>query len=193
MFEKKLAGQALVVADEGDRHPSMSETDSHGVSWEHHGYILEVRPQGGAPFRVEAKCKVPTFSSPQPGDMVNVLYAPKGHKTEMVIEGDPRYDPKIKREQRKQQKQQQATDFKALLQGANPEDLPSAGADSELQDLIDLEHQGFVDGHEMEEARWKVPDKCPECGAPVDQSVASVAKHPICPFCEKPLPCQPLG
>jgi hypothetical protein len=39
--------------------------------------------------------------------------------------------------------------------------------------------------------RWVVPTKCPECGASVDQSRASVAAHPTCAYCSKPLPCQP--
>jgi hypothetical protein len=39
--------------------------------------------------------------------------------------------------------------------------------------------------------RWKVPEMCPECGARVDQSVASMANHPTCEFCKAPLPCEP--
>jgi hypothetical protein len=39
--------------------------------------------------------------------------------------------------------------------------------------------------------RWRVPTKCPECGAPVDQSTASLAEHPSCDYCHKPLPCEP--
>jgi hypothetical protein len=38
--------------------------------------------------------------------------------------------------------------------------------------------------------RWKVPETCPECGARVDQSTASMANHPTCEFCNKPLPCE---
>jgi hypothetical protein len=37
-----------------------------------------------------------------------------------------------------------------------------------------------------------VPEVCPECGARVDQSVASVAEHPTGDFCQNPLPCQPV-
>ncbi|MHB8463411.1 MAG: hypothetical protein ACYDH6_15870 [Acidimicrobiales bacterium] len=41
--------------------------------------------------------------------------------------------------------------------------------------------------------RWKVPEQCPECGARVDQSVESLAEHPMCHFCQKPLPCEPVA
>jgi hypothetical protein len=41
--------------------------------------------------------------------------------------------------------------------------------------------------------RWQVPEICPSCGAPVDQSRASVAAHPACAMCHVALPCQPLA
>ena len=40
--------------------------------------------------------------------------------------------------------------------------------------------------------QWIVPEVCPECGARVNQSVASVAEHPACEFCRSPLPCEPV-
>ena len=42
-----------------------------------------------------------------------------------------------------------------------------------------------------DQPRWKVPETCPECGARVDQSIASMAEHPTCRYCAQPLPCQP--
>jgi hydrogenase maturation factor HypF (carbamoyltransferase family) len=41
-----------------------------------------------------------------------------------------------------------------------------------------------------EEPRWIVPATCTECGARIDQSRASMAEHPTCPYCAKPLPCR---
>jgi hypothetical protein len=38
---------------------------------------------------------------------------------------------------------------------------------------------------------WHVPTHCPDCGAPVDQAVASVAAHPVCAYCRHPIPCDP--
>ena len=38
---------------------------------------------------------------------------------------------------------------------------------------------------------WHVPTHCPDCGAPVDEAVASVAAHPVCAYCRHSLPCDP--
>jgi hypothetical protein len=133
---------------------------------------VEVRPDGGEPVRVETKAKVPIFHKPQPGDVVTVSFDPKSHKTEIHIEGDPRYDPKLIRAKDKQDRTAQA---EALLNGAP---VPAA--------------RGVVH-HIADEPRWNVPATCPECGARVDQSTASFAAHPVCTYCAKPLPCEPVG
>ena len=46
---------------------------------------------------------------------MTVRYDPKSQQTEIQIEGDPRYDPKLVRENKKQQKAARA---EALLSGA---------------------------------------------------------------------------
>lgn len=181
MFGKKLPAEAVILADEGAG--KMMMTDSHGVDWEHHTYVLEVHPAGEQPFRAEAKAKVPLFGAPEPGQSFHVLYEPKNHKTEIVIEGDPRYDPAIKRAQRKQAQAQEVANAKALLKGADPGALPHpAGTvleDPELQDLMDLEA--------LEAARppeGALPKFCPACGAAVDPAAATaMGKHPKCPSC----------
>jgi hypothetical protein len=99
------------------------DTDIHGVDWDHHKYIVEVRPAGGEPFRVETKVKVPIFGKPHPGDMVKVSYDPKSRKTEIHIEGDPRYDPKLIRAKDKQDRTAQT---EALLNGTP---APAGGED----------------------------------------------------------------
>jgi hypothetical protein len=38
---------------------------------------------------------------------------------------------------------------------------------------------------------WHVASHCPDCGAPVDIAVASVAAHPVCEYCRHPVPCDP--
>ncbi len=38
---------------------------------------------------------------------------------------------------------------------------------------------------------WHVPTHCPDCGAPVDEAVASVAAHPVCEYCRHSLPRDP--
>jgi len=170
MFDNKVPAEAQVLADEGSGN--VVDTDMHGVVWDHHKYILEVRPPGAAPIRVETKAKVPIRYAPQPGDIVKVSYNPKNHKTEIQIEGDPRYDPKLIRANKKQQR---AAETQALLSGA-----PATAASGVVHGLID------------DEPQWIVPEVCPGCGARVDQSVASVAEHPACEFCHQPLPCKPV-
>jgi hypothetical protein len=92
--------------------------------------------------------------------------------TEIQIEGDARYDPKLVRANTKQQR---AAETQALLSGA-----PAAAT------------SGVVHGLVTDEPQWIVPEVCPECGARVDQSTASVAEHPTCEFCHQPLPCKPV-
>ena len=169
MFDKKVQAEALILDDEGSGH--VVDTDVHGVDWDHHKYIVEVRPDGAEPFRVETKVKVAIFHKPQPGDVVKVSYDPKNHKTEIHIEGDPRYDPKLIRAKSKQDRTARA---EALLSGA-----PAPAASGVVHYLAD------------DEPRWNVPATCPECGARVDQSTASFAEHPTCTYCAKPLPCEP--
>jgi hypothetical protein len=171
MFDKKVQGEALILDDEGAGH--VVDTDIHGVDWDHHKYIVEVRPDGGPPFRVETKVKVPIFSKPRPGDVVKVSYDPKNQKTEIHIEGDPRYDPKLIRARDKQDRTAQA---QALLNGA-----PAAAV------------SGVVHHIAHDEPMRNLPAACPECGARVDQFTASFAEHPTCTYCGKPLPREPAG
>jgi len=170
MFEKMIDAEARILADEGSGN--VMNTDFHGVHWYHHTYILEVHPPAGEKFRIEARAKVALGHTPQPGDTVRVSFSPKNQKTEIHTEGDPRYDPRLARGAEKQQRE---AERQALLDGA-----PSpAGA-------------GVVHGIVDDGPQWIVPEVCPECGARVDQSVASVAEHPTCEFCKNPLPCQPV-
>jgi hypothetical protein len=81
MLDQKSQAEAMILDDLGSGNTVT--TDMHGVDWDHHKCILEVRPAG--------------------------------HKTEIQVESDPRYDPNIIRENRKQQK---ASREQALLSGA---------------------------------------------------------------------------
>jgi len=101
----------------------------------------------------------------------HVSFDPKSHKTEIHIEGDPRYDPKLIRVKDKQDRAARAG---ALLNGAP---VPAASG------VVHVVHHVVDD-----EPRWQVPATCPECGARVDQSTAAFAEHPACAYCAKPLP-----
>jgi len=173
MFDKKAQAQAEALVLDRSGPGSVVDRDMHGVDWEHRKYILEVRPAGGEPFRVETKAKVPISSKPGEGDTVKVSYDPKNHKTQIEIGGDPRYDPALIRAGRKQQG---AARRETLLAGAP---APAAAGVVHYTNVVD------------DEPRWVVPATCPECGARVDQSAQSMAEHPRCEYCSKPLPVEP--
>jgi hypothetical protein len=166
MFGEKAQAQAVILASH--LHGNTTSRDFHGVDWEHRTYILEIRPGDRTPFRVETKAKVPIFSKPQQGDVVQVSYEVKNHKTEIQIEGDPRYDPALVREKR--QREHAAQDA-ALLSGA-----PAATAGPRYDP--------------GEEPRWAVPALCPACGAKVDQATAPFEESPKSGLCGQPLPCE---
>jgi len=167
----------------------------HGTEWEHRKYILEVRPAGQHPFRVETKAKVPAFDHPAEGDGVTVTFDARSHKAEMHIEGDPRYDPKLIREAKKHR---EADRRQALLSGrpdpavvARSRDAADRALAHNAEELSWSRHHASVAHPRPEphlEPEWTVPATCPECGARVDQSAGAVAEHPRCEYCSNPLP-----
>jgi len=56
--------------------------------------------------------------------------------------------------------------------------------------ILDLESIGNVTDTDIHGVHWDAI--CPECGARVDQSRASMTEHPTCEYCAKPLPCEPV-
>jgi hypothetical protein len=166
MFEKEEQAEALVLEAE----PTASDVQDTGMEHEHRKYILEVRPAGQQPFRVETKAWVTIIAHPERGDTVTVSYDPRTHKTHMHIDGDPRYDLNLIRESRKQH---EVARREALLSGA-----PDPQA----------ERWAHHASHVHDEPHWTVPAACPQCGARNDQDAASTAEHPRCQYCENPLP-----
>jgi hypothetical protein len=55
-------------------------------------YVIEVRPQNGAPFETELRDAFSAFLRPKPGDLVKVRWNPKSGKVAFDLDGDPRYD-----------------------------------------------------------------------------------------------------
>ena len=191
MFEAKERAEAVVLAIEP--LGGCYETDIHGIEWQHRKYILEVRPAGQRPFRVEAKAKVGTWTCPGTGDAVTVSFDPKNHKTEIQIDGDPRWDPRLVRQARKER---EAAHNRALLNGGtyDPADLAVTHdiADQALshnaEQLAELRRARQHPRVAPPEPQWTVPELCPECGARVDQFTGSKAENPRCEYCHSPLP-----
>ena len=76
--------------------------------------------------------------------------------------------------------------------GLGDPDPQEGGQVNLFYDPVDRSHiYGEVVFEVASRVRWKVPAKCPECGAPVDQSTEALAEHPTCPSCRNPLPCEP--
>jgi Short C-terminal domain len=129
MFGKKMVeGKARILACEGVTSGN-SGTDLHGKLWMHYKYIVEVHPAGGSAFRAEVKVKA--AHSPNVGDLVNARYDVSSHKVELILEGDPRYDPKLRRAEKKAKRDE-------LLHGGAPAAV-GTGLDPELQALMDME------------------------------------------------------
>jgi hypothetical protein len=112
MFGKKksmVEGQARILQDEGPAgYAGMVGDPTANMK-----YIVEVQPANGEPFRVETKAKVELISPPVVGDVLRALYDPESHKVELQLEGDPRYDSKVRKAAQKARREE-------LLHGGPP-------------------------------------------------------------------------
>jgi hypothetical protein len=89
---KKVPARAKILADEGYGMAANSQS----VALQHQKYIIEVHPENEPAFRTEVKVWVSWMDKPEEGDEVSVLYKPGTHHAEIEIEGDPRFDWKLK-------------------------------------------------------------------------------------------------
>src|SRR5579862_2078599 len=119
MFGKKMVdGTATIVADEGY---TGLRSSGPNYAWEHCKYIVEVHPEGGEAFRAETVAKVAFLGGPNEGDVVNCKYDPGSHKVDLLLDGDPRYDPRLQRAAEKQRNE-------ALLHGTPGSTPPAASS-----------------------------------------------------------------
>lgn len=92
---KRQPARATIVADEGY---GLSRGNAN-ESMHHQKYIVDVQPDNGeAAFRTEVKVWVPWPEYPQPGDVVSAVYRSGSNDVEIVLDGDPRFDRKLRRE-----------------------------------------------------------------------------------------------
>ena len=97
-------------------------------------YVVEVQPVNGEPFRVETKAKVELISPPAVGDVLRALYDPESHKVELQLEGDPRYDSKLRKAAQKARTEE-------LLHGGPP--TPEGIAENQLETLNRLAQEAI--------------------------------------------------
>jgi hypothetical protein len=143
MFGKKksmVEGQAKILQDVGPA----GYTGMVGDPTANIKYIVEVHPANGEPFRVETKAKVELISPPAVGDVLRALYDPESHKVELQLEGDPRYDSKVRKEAKKARREE-------LLHGGPPThesalenemDTVNRLAQRAIEELQDAENRG---------------------------------------------------
>ncbi|HVT20458.1 MAG TPA: hypothetical protein VHD58_03770 [Mycobacteriales bacterium] len=113
----KLPAKATIVANEGY---GMAQ-NSMSVALQHQKYIVDVHPDNGDPaFRTELKVWVSWPDHPDVGDVVSALYKPGSNKAEIVLEGDPRFDWKL----RKATKDAGDAATREALLNAPPDTLP---------------------------------------------------------------------
>jgi len=150
-----VEGKATIVADEG--YTGFKETGPN-FAWEHCKYIVDVHPEGGEPFRAETVAKVAFLGGPNVGDVVNCKYDEKSHKVHLLLDGDPRYDPRLQRAAEKAQ-------HEALLNSAPGSGLPSTPKTSGYQPL-DPELQALMDAEEAERTGAAPPSASASSAAP---------------------------
>jgi hypothetical protein len=105
VFEKRRIrkhgqpAEATVV--HAQQHPKVTTND-----FRKYDFIVDVRPQGGQPFRTEIQ---ETFTvggmKPAEGDVVKVICDPAAQKAIFDLDGDPRYDLEALRAQQEAERQ----------------------------------------------------------------------------------------
>jgi hypothetical protein len=120
-LKKKVPAQAKIIADEG-----YGMAMNSGEAYLHHQqYIVEVHPETEPAFRVEVKAWVSWPDMPAVGDVVRVLYVPGTKKVELDLEGDPRFDWKLRKAQAEQAA---AAERERLLNEPTPQGPLDGGA-----------------------------------------------------------------
>jgi hypothetical protein len=158
MFGQKksmIEGQAKILQDVGPA----GYTGMVGDPTANMKYIVEVQPASGEPFRVETKAKVELISPPAVGDVLRALYDPESRKVELQLEGDPRYDSKVRKGAKKARREE-------LLHGGPPTretvvedevDTLNRLAQQAIEELQDAENRGAPQA-ELDELTQKVND-----------------------------------
>jgi hypothetical protein len=116
--QKKVPAKATILADEGYGMTSNSQR----FALQHEKYIIEVHPPDEPAFRAEVKAWVSWPDKPAEGDEVNVLYKPGTHDVEIDLEGDPRFDWKLREAN---DKAEAAARREALLNGPVADEPPA--------------------------------------------------------------------
>jgi hypothetical protein len=151
MFAKKrVRAPATILADEGYGLASNSQR----FALQHEKYIVEVHPETEPAFRVELKAWVSWPDKPEEGDEVQVLYEPGTHDVELDLDGDPRFDWKLRASK---QQADDAAKREALLRAPVSQDSSGGNVDAgaSFADLLARHQRGELTDDEFrtEEAK----------------------------------------
>lgn len=70
-------------------------TNNQGWDWTPFDLIVDVHPEGAAPFRTEVRKHFGSMHAPQAGDRIGVRCNPRTRRVRLRTKGDPRYDRSI--------------------------------------------------------------------------------------------------
>jgi hypothetical protein len=115
-----------------------------------HKYLVEVQPEGAAPFQAELKDAFSLFWAPKRGDLVPVRYHPKSHKVAFDLDGDPRYDASL------QQQTGRWTPGEAPPPSIFANAPRPADTASRLQKLAELRDSGLITADEFDEQKARI-------------------------------------
>lgn len=112
-----------------------TSTDSRGRSTTTFVVILDVSPEGAAPFRAETHHQFSPLRFPDPGDTLRVRCNPEKHTVEIDLTDDARFNPKIFRKENERKAEEEHDRVLNAPPGTPP---PSAFDPSDDPDLAEL-------------------------------------------------------
>jgi hypothetical protein len=144
MFDRfKLTHDGVAKVISCDFAPHRASTTSHGHTSTVFDLVVEVHPQGAAPFRAATQHSFVIILAPDPGAQLKVRCNPETKKVEIDTDGDPRYDTKVRKAARKGEREaQREADLNAPIGSAPAASRPdAAGLDPELAEILRLEQE----------------------------------------------------
>lgn len=154
MFGKKeVAARAKIIADQGCY---VTQKSRNSTLW-YQTYIVEVYPETEPPFRAEVKGWVCWLDKPEEGTEVQVLYVPGTKKVKLDLEGDPRFDWKLRQANEKAGK---AARREELLNAPEAEDpgsdeppIRATNVSDAIDELLERHQRREISDDELWEAQ----------------------------------------
>jgi len=144
MFERfKMTHDGVATVVSCEPAPHRAVTRSHGHTSTVYDLIVEVHPNGAAPFRAEAQHSFSMMLAPDPGATLKVRCNPETKKVDIETDGDARFDTKLRDASFKESRAaQREADLNAPI-GSKPASVnpDAAWLDPELAEILRLEQE----------------------------------------------------